>query len=116
MRRQGQLHKDAVNSNVRIELLYEVEKYTLRCVCSQPVLKRPHSRFKSLARFGSDIDLARGIFPHKHDRESGHDTPQCEYGNLICQFVSEADGGTLAVNDSHHYNESWSRLALTSID
>ena len=68
--RQGQLHQDAVDRRVLVQLADEPQEVMLRGIGRQPVGHRVHADGERVLTLGADVDLAGGILAHQHHGEA----------------------------------------------
>ena len=68
---QRQLHENAVDLLVGVELRDQLEQRILRGRARQAVLDGVHARLLGLARLVAHVNLARRVIAHEHDRKPG---------------------------------------------
>ena len=74
LRRQRQLHQDAVHRRVGVEALQQRQQLGLARFRRQPVLERAHAGLGGLPRLRADVDLAHRVVAHQHHRQAGGET------------------------------------------
>ena len=100
LRRQRELHQDAVHGRIGVEPADQREQLGLGRGRRQPMIERPHAAADGHLHLAADIDLARRIVADQHDREPGRDAavadqPVHRVGDLAAQVRRDR----LAVDD-----------------
>ncbi len=74
LRRQRQLHQDAVHGGIGVELTDKTEQLVGAGRGGQMKVERLHADFDDGARFAADIGFARRIFADQDHRQAGDET------------------------------------------
>ena len=74
LRRQWQLHQDAVHGGIDVELADETKQLVGAGRGRQMKIERLHADFDDGARFAADIGFAGRIFADQDHRQAGHET------------------------------------------
>ena len=72
MRRQRQLHQDAMDRRIGVERLHDRQQVRLAGFRRQRLLHRMEAEFGRLLALAGDIDGARRIVADQHHRQAGH--------------------------------------------
>ena len=64
--RQRQLHENAIDGRIGVQLFDQREEVGLRRLGRQLVLEARHTGFHRLLALGADVDLARRVLAHQH--------------------------------------------------
>jgi hypothetical protein len=67
---QWELHEDAVDLCVAVQLPNKIEQRFLCRFGGQAVFETRHASFAARFALGADVHAARGVFPDKDDREA----------------------------------------------
>jgi len=81
--RKRELDEDAVDARIFVERPDERDQCILLGSRGKPVLEAFHPRLERRFALGADVDLARRVLTHQHDRETG----------LAPRFLLEPRGG-----------------------
>ena len=71
LRRQRQLHEDAVDLRIGIELADDVQELGLARRRRQRMVEGAHPRLEGVADLVADVDLARRVVADENDGEAG---------------------------------------------
>ena len=99
--RQRQLHQDAVDRRVGIELGDQLEQFGFARALRQLAVERMHAGFGHRLGLVADIDLARRIFADQHHRDARHDAAvaaQAVHG--VGHLAAQVGRNRLAVDDA----------------
>ena len=100
--RHGQLHEDAVDRRIGVEVLHELDERLLRRLGRQADLARVHARLRARLLLGRHVAHARGIVPHENDREPGrHALRRLEFRHARGDFRPQVLRQLLSVDDLH---------------
>jgi len=101
MRRQRQLHQDAMNARIGVELVDQLRQFGLRSGRRKVVIARAEADMLAGAALVAHIDGRRGIVADKHYGEARHGlSAPLARPDPRTQFIEQFIGNALAVEDS----------------
>jgi len=98
MRRQWQLHEDAVDRAVAVEPAYKGQQVRLGGVGGQAMFQRVDAHFLGTQHLVAHIHLAGGICPHQHNGQARLHAALAQGLHLLSDFSQYPRGGGLAVD------------------
>ncbi|MCY1298164.1 hypothetical protein D9M70_476370 [compost metagenome] len=98
MRRQRQLHEDAVHTAVGIEAADKCQQVSFDSVCRQLVFKGTDAAFLSTQHLVAHVDLARRILADQHYRQGRGNAACFHFAYFLGHFGQHAGSGRFAVD------------------
>ena len=113
LRRQRQLHQDAVHGGIGVELADKTEQLVGAGRGRQMKIERLHADFDDGARLAADIGFARRIFADQDHRQAGNETLRGRQAPRLRRHGgAQLRGDRLAVDDagSHGVQKTFGRI------
>ena len=113
LRRQWQLHQDAVHGGIDVELADETEELVGAGRRRQRKVERLHADFDHGARFAAHIGFACRIFADQDHRQTGNETMRGRQAPRLRRYGgAQLRGDRLAVDDAgrHGVQKTFGRI------
>ena len=113
LRRQWQLHQDAVHGGIGVELTDKAKELVGAGRGRQMKIKRLHADFDDSARLAAHVGFARRIFADQDHRQAGNETMRgCKPPRLRRHGGAQLRGDRLAVDDAgrHGVQKTFGRI------
>src|SRR5690606_28975100 len=109
--RQGQLHQDAVDAGIAVEIVDQIHQYRGAGVDGQSVLPGLDAQLLAALDLVGDVDVAGGVVTQQHHGDAGGQlVTGLEGFHLVPQLFTETVRETLAVDLVTHGQHSRNRL------
>ncbi len=102
LRRQGELHQDAIDIVARVELLHNGKEFSGRDGFGRLDAFRVNAEVFAGLDLVAHVDLGRGIVAHQHHREAGRTAICGQSRNAGLQLVLDLVAHGIAVKDQGH--------------